>query len=608
MPFSREFVHIHTHIYAHYLLFVIIQELEHSSEEIQRLRVAAEEQRILNADLISQVQSHQAKLKIKDDYIKSLDANGVVSGGEDESEDSPSDDKDESEGSSSDKDESEDEGRKDDNDLDYSSGNADFGVGGFDESLDYDKEADDSSSSRPDSSPPVKAPRKTKRLVRASSKEDNTCGSITEKSLADSDGNTNTQQSIANSLEALVTKERQTYNLISKRLDTNSGSLVAGRTHMLLLIQYKVVAFFQSSTPKLSDIRSITQDFMAVIATLSKYQRYGAFRLGMELEDMEAGIRIGDSSNTFGTILSILGEDEEKVGEDLEPSTSDLKGLRQAIYRLEHGDDSDGEVSETAMMTFIQVGRVTKRLLKHVLHIYIMVYVMSDVNLGEMFSYLRKKKEFTDRAKELCRLVGSDFDIAAREEGSGSVWQYVVAVIRPALSEKHGHLATQLATQSACDIKSSLTNTRGKELGSLLRGAYNKVQSTTASGLEASGQDYCGGEDKGDQRRRMSTSFFSAFLYGKIQERLPPGLFAKRGYLRTLLNASPTEIDNGCNGFFTHNFYEGDRHGENSKIVKGLKAILREKPSDVDFDSGSRTIIVESQETIKCLMRLTEGL
>jgi len=271
---------------------------------------------------------------------------------------------------------------------------------------------------------------------------------------------------------------------------------------------------------------------------------------------------------------------------------------------LENGDDSPGEVSETKMMAFMQVGRVTKRLLKHVLHFYIMVHVMSEINLLQMFSYLsREKKKFTDRAKELFRLVGSDIDIDAC-----SVWQYVVDVVRPALSGKHGPEAAQLATQSACDVKSTLTNTRGGELAKFLLGNYNKVQSTTVSGLESSGQDYCGGKDKGDQRRRMSTSFFSAFCHEKIERRLPPDLFSKRGYLRTLLNASPTEIDKGCNGFFKYNFYEGDPHGKSSKIVKGLNAILREKPSDVDFDSGSRTVTVESQETIDCLMRMTEGL
>ena len=152
--------------------------------------------------------------------------------------------------------------------------------------------------------------------------------------------------------------------------------------------------------------------FMAVVATLSKYQKYGALRLEVELEatknqlrDLEAGTYIGESSNTFGTILSNLGDDDEKVEVDIEPSPL-LIDLRQAIYRLENGDDSPGEVSETKMMAFIQVGRVTKRLLKHVLHFYIMVHVMSEINLLEMFSYLsrEKKTEFINRAKELCRL------------------------------------------------------------------------------------------------------------------------------------------------------------------------------------------------------------
>ena len=109
--------------------------MDSSSEEIQRLRIAAEEQRILNADLVSQIRSLEAKLKMKDDYIKSLsvnetrESNDVVSRGED---DFQSDDKDESEGSSS---------GKDDDDL-VDSPDADFGVGGFDESFDCE-EGDD---------------------------------------------------------------------------------------------------------------------------------------------------------------------------------------------------------------------------------------------------------------------------------------------------------------------------------------------------------------------------------------------------------------------------------------------------------------------------------
>ena len=49
--------------------------MDSSSEEIQRLRIAAEEQRILNADMASQIRSLEAKLKMKDDYIKSLNVN-----------------------------------------------------------------------------------------------------------------------------------------------------------------------------------------------------------------------------------------------------------------------------------------------------------------------------------------------------------------------------------------------------------------------------------------------------------------------------------------------------------------------------------------------------
>ena len=159
------------------------------------------------------------------------------------------------------------------------------------------------------------------------------------------------------------------------------------------------------------------------------------------------------------------------------------------------------------------------------------------------------------------------------------------------------------------DIKNTLTNTKGQHLRLLLCSTYGEGESVTSGGIVESGQDYCSGEDKVGPRRRITTSFCAAFFHDAIEGRLPPNLFTKRGYLRALFNASPSEIDNSCNAFFTKKFYQGDRHGTNSKVVKGLETgMLKKKRSDDDFDSGSRTVVIESQETIQCMVRLTEGL
>ena len=416
----------------------------------------------------------------------------------------------------------------------------------------------------------------------------------------------------ANEVQAFIAEELLVYEQLSNRFDANNGSLIVGRTHLLKVAQLKLVAFFGSSQPTLSEMRSIAKDLIGIISSLSKFQKHGVVsleakikQLQQQLEDMEAGTGIGDTSNTFGTILCILekfekdDDDENNEETDVGPS-SELTTLREAIYHLQHGDGSEGEASESEAMEFIRVGDASRRLLRHILHFCIMLHVISKLTPGQIFSKLRNCREFTDRAKKLCHLVGSSFDI-----DNGSILDYFVQVVRPAFDSEH----RELASQAAIDIKNTLTNTKGQHLRLLLCSTYGEGESVTSGGIVKSGQDYCSGEDKVGPRRRITTSFLAAFFHNAIKGRLPPNLFTKRGYLRALFNASPSEIDNSCNAFFTKKFYQGDRHGTNSKVVKGLETgMLKKKRSDDDFDSGSRTVVIESQETIQCMVRLTEGL
>ena len=416
----------------------------------------------------------------------------------------------------------------------------------------------------------------------------------------------------ANEVQAFIAEEQLIYEQLSNRFDANNGSLIVGRTHLLKVAQLKLVAFFGSSQPTLSEMRSIAKDLIGIISSLSKFQKHGVVsleakikQLQQQLEDMEAGTGIGDTSNTFGTILCILekfekdDDENNEENDDVGPS-SELTTLREAIYHLQHGDGSEGEASESEAMEFIRVGDASRRLLRHILHFCIMLHVISKLTPGQIFSKLRNCREFTDRAKKLCHLVGSSFDI-----DNGSILDYFVQVVRPAFDSEH----RELASQAAIDIKNTLTNTKGQHLRLLLCSTYGEGESVTSGGIVESGQDYCSGEDKVGPRRRITTSFCAAFFHDAIEGRLPPNLFTKRGYLRALFNASPSEIDNSCNAFFTKKFYQGDRHGTNSKVVKGLETgMLKKKRSDDDFDSGSRTVVIESQETIQCMVRLTEGL
>ena len=117
----------------------------------------------------------------------------------------------------------------------------------------------------------------------------------------------------ANEVQAFIAQERLIYEQLSTRFDSNNRSLIVGRTRLLKVAQLKLVAFFGSSQPTLSEMRSIAKDLIGIISSLSKFQKHGVVsleakikQLQQQLEDMEAGTGIGDTSNTFGTILCIL--------------------------------------------------------------------------------------------------------------------------------------------------------------------------------------------------------------------------------------------------------------------------------------------------------------
>jgi hypothetical protein len=74
---------------------------------------------------------------------------------------------------------------------------------------------------------------------------------------------------------------------------------------------------------------------------------------------------------------------------------------------------------------------------------------------------------------------------------------------------------------------------------------------------------------------------------------MPPGLFQQRGYFRSILRISATDLKTETN-IFTPEFFEEKCHIEDSKNVKRiLKNVVNTKKVNDDADTGKRTLIMK---------------
>jgi len=125
------------------------------------------------------------------------------------------------------------------------------------------------------------------------------------------------------------------------------------------------------------------------------------------------------------------------------------------------------------------------------------------------------------------------------------------------------------------------------------------------SGTKESSQSNCsdGSKVHGDRRLRSIRTLQVLLLKPAIL-RLFPGLLNERGYTRTVLRVSPTDIQNGFSFVKASLFQDSDREKIDKATTKVKNTVVLKKLQANDNDTGKRTLIIEHQAQIGSLGRL----
>jgi hypothetical protein len=304
-----------------------------------------------------------------------------------------------------------------------------------------------------------------------------------------------------------------------------------------------------------------------------------------------------------------IDEDAGSGRDGADERTDFIDRLRLAIYRDTNNDDTlelEGEELKNAVRdikSFIAVGRSTKKISMHLLHIRIWYELASIMSMEVLYADLGKEKEFTQRTCELVQRIDPSI---VYNGAHTTVLQYIELYAIPCI-EKDDVALSELALEVICDIFSQLTQLVGPKRKATHLSLWKQAESMRVSqdGTDDESVAYC--SDDNDihrkRRRRISVTVLALFLKRPVEEQLTTGIFGERGYVRTLLRLAPKSISEEFN-FIKATFFKGN-YGKNKTlddVVQKLKtnAILT---SDSD-DSGKRSIIIENEEQIDSLKLL----
>lgn len=382
------------------------------------------------------------------------------------------------------------------------------------------------------------------------------------------------------------------------------GSLLVAETKLLTNVQDTINAIFDTQQQgNLDRIPSLTTALICLFSSLTKANKLLAERQHNKAGKRATVVNFDVTRSHAALLLDCDTEnDATETNKERPEVTNMILRVKAAIYRHDKSDDiaqADFEsmITDDKLGAFIRLGHPTKKLATHVLHLGIMYTILSALTVFTLHADLSKGKysEYTEHARELAGRVNS----GATLDKDTTMLNYLKIFAFPGLEND---ATWELAATVVCEMFASLTQLNGERRPRLLE-CYKTAETKTLAGGTDVHSIYCSG-DVGDcykrRRQRVFKTCLVMILKKPIQKRLPDGFFSGRGFTRTLLRLSPSDILAGFTDIKVSFF--GAVYDEDIRISKHIKnKVVEKKLKSTDDDTGERTIIIESQEQIESL-------
>jgi hypothetical protein len=442
--------------------------------------------------------------------------------------------------------------------------------------------------------------------------------------LHESFGSDSSEESIDGQLASEVDNSVQTLNTIQQRWNNlhdtsldDSSPLMVEDTTLLTIVQDAIGSVFDVHNPNLERIPVLTKSFISLFGPLTKANK----------SIYESKMNTVPNFQKSLSFASLLLECDPENKHEIESTNNSqevneyMNRLRLAVSRNNLKDDSamieaqelEQAIGVEVLEQLFQIGHPTRKLSIHALYFGALYNLLSNLTVYKLYAHLKSRSELRTGAKIKSReQLWSEAKELARSVDPNSVFdktttilQYLAQFAIPGQAKDDDWQAASVVT---CDMFEHLTCFHGnaKQKNRLIRRWEKLDQSKVDNdGEDKNSRVYFSGDTSIHTMRRLKACrlVLVASLETAIKKRLPENFFGSRGFIRSILRVSSTDVERGFTGI-NRNFFETADVEEIQKVADNIEKKIVSKKLKSSDDTGKRTIIIESQEHIDCLKEL----
>jgi len=339
---------------------------------------------------------------------------------------------------------------------------------------------------------------------------------------------------------------------------------------------------------RLDNLWSLLDAYMTIIHPSIRGNSLLLSRSKAQADGLASVVGLGGNAS-ISKLLLCCDDDNNEIQDEDPMATEEWELVREAILEC----DTKMSVEE-----FLALGTETKNMFMHLLHSQALQVIFSKITLVGVTAHLSNKASaaLTSAMKELAQLVDPD----AAFSTSMVVLSFMKQFALPGLVMNG---ARGKAIDVIIDIFGSLTyvgrsEDQKKAYKKNILTPFEQVDASTISGgrVEGNVPKYFSGDGRVEQGRRRNVVRLGLALYLKsaIED-----LLHMRGsgqYTRGILRLSASDISRKLTKEVTKAlFLPGESQ---TKMVENIKKLVLKKKST------ARTLLIESDEQLECLMRL----
>lgn len=359
-------------------------------------------------------------------------------------------------------------------------------------------------------------------------------------------------------------------------------------------------ALFDPSNPnRIDNLQSILRRYVIVLNPSIRANSMLLSRSKAKADGLASVVSLGGDASLSKFLLCCDSDNNEVNDEDPE-ITAQWELITAAIRSIG---------TKLSVEQFLVLGSETRNMLMHLLHSQALQFIFSEITLSGLTAHLSAKASaaLTSAMKELAQLVDPDAPFSLSMVVSSFMKQYALPGL--AMDSVRGK-----AIDVVIDIFGSLTCSSGrmskdqkKAYKENILSPFERVDASTISGGRVEGhvsKYFCDNRvtcDKKkqvykDRRRRVVCLGLALYLKDAIEDLLD--MHDSGQYTRGILRLSASDIMKKVSPLMTKALFKKNGGESQIKAVEKMKKLVLKKKST------ARTLLIESDEQVDCLMHL----